>query len=113
MRLGELVNSGLTHSSATDISQNARNISMETVPMSACSFRAQNDFGAADRASAGACVCDGVNTSMRLFYHKRRRLHPPPLAGEGGEGASPQTLSLRTCPLPLRFARDLPRKRER
>ncbi len=37
MRLGELVNSGLTHPNSTAISQNARKISIEMLPSSACS----------------------------------------------------------------------------
>src|SRR5262245_1322993 len=44
MRLGELVNSGLTQPNATEASQNDRNTSMEMVPSSACSCRFQNDF---------------------------------------------------------------------
>src|SRR2546423_1316627 len=77
------MNSGLTHASATAVSQNARKISMELVPMSACSLRAPNDFGSVGCASAAVSVCDGVNASMRFVYHTS----PPPLAGEAGEGA--------------------------
>ena len=44
MRLGELVNSGLTQRSATESSQNARNTAIENVPSRACSCRCRNDF---------------------------------------------------------------------
>src|SRR5262245_65754841 len=66
MRLGELVNSGLTKLSATDSSQNARKTSIDALPMSACSRRCQNDFVLAGRGCADACACfDGVAASMR------------------------------------------------
>ena len=45
MRLGELVNSGLTQPSATAASQNARNTSIEMVPSSAFSCCLQNERG--------------------------------------------------------------------
>jgi hypothetical protein len=56
MRLGDEVNSGLTHPNATDASQNARNASMEMVPSSACSRRFQNDFLRTGFASVDAGV---------------------------------------------------------
>src|SRR6266478_1179938 len=60
MRLGELVNSGLTHPSATEVSQNARNASMDKVPSKAFSCRARNGLGgigfAADCASFAAAM---------------------------------------------------------
>jgi hypothetical protein len=53
IRLGELVNSGLTHPRSTEASQNARNTSMEIVPSSACSCRAQNVLGGPASSSSG------------------------------------------------------------
>ena len=66
MRLGELVNSGLTQLSATESSQNPRNANIDTVPISACSRRCQNDLTFAGRGCADACVSfNGVAASMR------------------------------------------------
>src|SRR6266702_5843525 len=60
MRVGELVNSGLTHPSATADSQNARNASMDMVPSKAFSCRARKGLGgvgfAADCASFAAVM---------------------------------------------------------
>src|SRR5436309_4623192 len=83
MRVGELMNSGLTHSSATAASQNARKISMEIVPMSACSLRTPNDFGGAC-ASAAVSACDGVRASMRSVLSH----FSSPACGGGRVGAS-------------------------
>src|SRR5207247_10729482 len=69
LRLRGLGNSGLTYASAPDSSQDARKISMETAPMSACSYRAPNDFGAADLTSAAArASLDVVTASMEFIY---------------------------------------------
>src|SRR6478736_709573 len=53
IRLGELVNSGLTHPKPTEASQNDRNTSMEIVPSRVCSCRAQNVLGGPASSSSG------------------------------------------------------------
>ena len=83
---------------------------MEQMPMSACSLREPNDFGSVGCASAAVSVCDGVSASMRFVYHTS----PPPLAGKAGRGPVRESCSRgETGPHPLRYARDLPRKRGR
>ena len=63
IRLGELVNSGLTHPKPTEASQNDRNTSIEMVPSRACSCRAQNDLGGPRLGSAGSRGASGLATA--------------------------------------------------
>src|SRR6185295_14904506 len=67
IRLGELVNSGLTHPKSTEACQNDRNTSMEIVPSSACSCRAQNVLGGVASSSCGGrtAAVAGAGAALR------------------------------------------------
>src|SRR5262245_30466313 len=74
MRLGELVNSGLTQPNATEDSQNDRKTSMEMVPSSARSCRFQNDRAATGPGSAETRF-SLVATAASMLDFSRHRQH--------------------------------------
>src|SRR6476660_7319946 len=89
IRPGELVNSGLTQPRSTEVSQNARNTSIEIVPSRACSCRAQNDVGGGRMLSSRAGRAAACSTA------------PCMLAGAGAGGSSAWARSRLVMDAPL------------
>src|SRR5262245_16189455 len=111
MRLGELVNSGLTQPNATEDSQNDRKTSMEMVPSSARSCRFQNDRAATGPGSAETRF-SLVATAASMLDFSRHRQH----AGALGfllDQPPDALLERDECRLVLERERALPRQVDR